>query len=642
MKTNWIAALHAAALICAGVSTQAAQGPTWQNPITVPNESGSGVADVQIYRFRGYYYLYATGGDVRVWTSTDLANWTDRGLCLVGPTNSKAWSPRILYYAGTFYLYGSGDTNGVKTESVYSSSSPLGPFTLVKGTLMNCIDGFPFLDNDGQLYFYYAAGGGISYRKMTDPLNVSSTSSQLTSCVIHADSGSNWTESPHVFNLDGTYYMTYSGNDWTQNDYQVHIASGSSPTTLSAQSTGNPVLIQTTGTWVSSGCADIFRGPDLKTLIAAYSVRNGSDRKLCIDRMELNTQGNLVVDGPTLGVAESGNSLADFSDYFNRSTIGANYTNVSGGNWSMNQSGSAMSADSRGQTDFKKELCNVVTASDYVVEVTTKLNGKGTQVQFPKYAVVVSSNGSATSETGFYVCIDDTSKVIATVSRINNVWGTWQNSALPQWDMTKYHTLRIAKNGNTFQVFFDGMLKQARSVSGLGAGQIGFATQDCAADFGWFSWSNQTSTTSQAQRFEAESLAVPSSSGPGYRIVADSAFSGGSGVIVDSTAIGNAITFLAPNIAAGTYEIQVGGKNLNTRGVWQLSIGRADSFATTAKAVGAPQDEYGATPVYTTVDLGTWSPTSTNDKWFQFQVTGKNASSTGYTGCIDYIKLTPQ
>ena len=111
-------------------------------------------------------------------------------------------------------------------------------------------------------------------------------------------------------------------------------------------------------------------------------------------------------------------------------------------------------------------------------------------IQFPKYGLVVSDNGNPTSDTGFYIFIDDNSKVLATVRRLNGVWGTWQNAALPNWDMTKYHTLRVRKNGNTFEIYFDGMLKMTRTVTGLGAGKVGFVTEDCHADFGWLTWAN--------------------------------------------------------------------------------------------------------------------------------------------------------
>jgi hypothetical protein len=56
-------------------------------------------------------------------------------------------------------------------------------------------------------------------------------------------------------------------------------------------------------------------------------------------------------------------------------------------------------------------------------------------------------------------------------------------------------------------------------------------------------------------------------------------------------------------------------------------------------------DEYSSTVVYTSVDLGTWSPGSTSDKWFRFNVAGKNSASNGsyvYELAFDYILLTPQ
>src|SRR5689334_1849313 len=95
--------LFHALLLLAVCQTKAAQGPGYMNTLTVPNEPGWGVADPNIIRYRGYYYLYDTGGDVRVWSSTDLVNWADRGLALTGPVNGTAWAPRVRYYNGTFY-----------------------------------------------------------------------------------------------------------------------------------------------------------------------------------------------------------------------------------------------------------------------------------------------------------------------------------------------------------------------------------------------------------------------------------------------------------------------------------------------------------------------------------------------------------
>ncbi len=141
---------------------------------------------------------------------------------------------------------------------------------------------------------------------------------------------------------------------------------------------------------------------------------------------------------------------------------------------------------------------------------------------------------------------------------------------------------------------------------------------------------------------EAESLAVAASSGPVPRIFTDALLSQGAGSIQDSTVVGNFVTYLVPAVAAGSYDVRVGIKKANTRGIWQLAIGRADNFAGTASNVGAAQDEYSAANVYTEIDLGTWAPGTTSDKWFQFKITGKNAASTSFGEAFDYIRLVPQ
>ncbi len=142
-------------------------------------------------------------------------------------------------------------------------------------------------------------------------------------------------------------------------------------------------------------------------------------------------------------------------------------------------------------------------------------------------------------------------------------------------------------------------------------------------------------------RYEAETLTVPNSSGDTVRVFADTNMSDGSASIIDANATGDYVTYLVPNLPAGAYHVWVGTKAFNTRGQFQLSIGRADNFAGTASNVGPVQDPYNAGSVYTELDLGTWSPGTTSDKWFRFTVTGKNASSAGYTVCVDYIRLAP-
>ncbi len=151
-------------------------------------------------------------------------------------------------------------------------------------------------------------------------------------------------------------------------------------------------------------------------------------------------------------------------------------------------------------------------------------------------------------------------------------------------------------------------------------------------------------------KFETENLTVAnyvSASGGTERVLpVDPSLSNSDGTILDSNNIGDYVTFVLPNIGAGTYDVRVGVKKNPSRGEFQLQIGRADSFSTTASNVGPVEDEYASTTVYTELDLGTWTPGTTSDKWFRFNVAAKNAASGGSSyNCalaFDYITLIPQ
>lgn len=159
--------------------------------------------------------------------------------------------------------------------------------------------------------------------------------------------------------------------------------------------------------------------------------------------------------------------------------------------------------------------------------------------------------------------------------------------------------------------------------------QMGWGTT--GALFPYNSWASNTAVD------QTESLTVQSFTGPTHRVITWTGFTNGSGTIIDATAVGNQVTYVIPGVTAGVYDIRVGCKNLNTRGIWQLAIGPAGSTSPTN--LGAPQDEYATGETFAEYDLGNWTPGSSSDKWFTFTVTGKNAASTGYTISFDYIKL---
>ncbi len=145
----------------------------------------------------------------------------------------------------------------------------------------------------------------------------------------------------------------------------------------------------------------------------------------------------------------------------------------------------------------------------------------------------------------------------------------------------------------------------------------------------------------QPIKFEAEALAVAAqTSGVTYRVAGDARFSGGQGVFFDATAVNQYVTLDVPNVGARTYDVRVGVKQWNNKGVFQLAISRMDQQGSPTN-VGSPVDLYNANETFTEFDLGNWTPGSTSDKAFRFLVTGKNAASGGYGLAIDYVTLTP-
>ncbi len=153
------------------------------------------------------------------------------------------------------------------------------------------------------------------------------------------------------------------------------------------------------------------------------------------------------------------------------------------------------------------------------------------------------------------------------------------------------------------------------------------------------SWETYNLKLWNAGRFETEGLQQSATAGIALTVNADSNMSGGAGMNLASAAVGNQMTFVIPYVEAGSYDVKIGVKKYNSRGIVQLAIAGSNG---TYYNLGSAQDCYAATATYSTIDLGTWSPGSNSAKSFKFTVTGKNASSTGYSEMIDFITLTPQ
>jgi len=99
--------------------------------------------------------------------------------------------------------------------------------------------------------------------------------------------------------------------------------------------------------------------------------------------------------------------------------------------------------------------------------------------------------------------------------------------------------------------------------------------------------------------------------------------------------VGDNVTFTLNVPTAGIYDVKVSYKQYQPRGIMQATINSTN--------LGSPIDEYIASgDAYAVTDLGAMNFASAGNYLFKFTVTGRDASSTGYSISFDDITLTPQ
>ncbi|WP_180687038.1 hypothetical protein [Streptomyces gossypiisoli] len=130
--------------------------------------------------------------------------------------------------------------------------------------------------------------------------------------------------------------------------------------------------------------------------------------------------------------------------------------------------------------------------------------------------------------------------------------------------------------------------------------------------------------------YEAESLPVTSTSGVVRRNFAEEGASAGQASVLESTAVGQSVTYTVNAPATGRYELSAYLKRLTNRGFFQLYVD--------GKAFGPPQDEYGTAAEYYRTTFGHLQ-LSAGQHTLQFKVVGKNASSSNHWMAFDRFEL---
>lgn len=159
--------------------------------------------------------------DWLLYTSTDMVNWTDRGVVASLKdfkwinTDNGAWAPQCVARNGKFYLY-CPMPNGMGM-GVLVSDSPYGPFKdpIGKPLIKNSgedIDPTVLIDDDGQAYLYWG-NPNLWYAKLNaDMISISGDIVKDTSFAkIKGERDRfHYQEGPWAWKRNGKYYMAYA------------------------------------------------------------------------------------------------------------------------------------------------------------------------------------------------------------------------------------------------------------------------------------------------------------------------------------------------------------------------------------------------------------------------------------------------
>lgn len=472
MKKNFL--LTVLLLLLCVPSQLLAQG--WTNPMTLTGENCGSWGDPYIMKYRGYYYLYVSAGDEKIycWVTKDLINWTPSYTVCTDQTTAVAYAPEVIYWNGKFYMCTSPRGGG---HYILTSDSPLGPFVHQTGNLGRDIDGSFFIDDDGRWYFYRAQNGGIHACEMPTPLTMSNDVN-LGCCM-----SGQWTEGPCVFKRNGLYYLLYTGNHVWTDGYRIDYAmSNNGPLSgFRPQSEQNPILIDAETPWHKAlGHGTAFVGPDLDTYYFCYHnlQDNKARRLLNFERIGWNGD-KLMMTGPTCWEQDA--PLVAANDYFEREALGDDWT-LTSGSWQIED------ADHLSQTDAEgvhTAFFNPCSYDDYTAEFTLKAFsplGESERTDEGSFGVVFSYQDEANYSEALVNMADGKFYIY---NYVDGAVRTTRSVALPDsFDPMCWHSIRLEKNGKRVRAYIDGMRKFQLSFQVTG-GLVGYTTHNCKADFGY-------------------------------------------------------------------------------------------------------------------------------------------------------------
>ncbi len=232
--------------------------------------SGEHESDPVLYVFEGRYFLYTSGQpgsptiNVPVSSATGFTTWTPvtDALPILPPwaVPGFTWAPDVHRFGSTYVLYFTavvrGSSPAMECIGDATSSAPDGPFT-VKSDPFICqrdqggsIDPRVFTDSNGANWMLWKsdqniAGATTPTKMWSQPLSADGLSLIGTAAdLMQPDEAWQGTivEAPDMVEIDGTYWVFYSGNWFNHDDYAIGAARCTGPAGPCADTSTVPLL----------------------------------------------------------------------------------------------------------------------------------------------------------------------------------------------------------------------------------------------------------------------------------------------------------------------------------------------------------------------------------------------------------------
>lgn len=244
-----------------------------------------------------------------LYTSTDMVNWTDRGIIagvkepyrtFAWADGHSAWAPQCVVRNSKFYLYCPTIYQGKMAIGVAVSNKAYGPFVdaigkpLIYRSNPGDYDPTVFVDNDGQAYIYWGGNGPCYYAKLNeDMISIAGDVKVASIDFTGTPQEASYTEGPWLWKKDLHYYLAWASRCCPEG---IGYAMSDSPTgpwkckgTImdpDQRSSGNhPGIVDFKGNSYVFG----FNYAIMKQTLLKHNER----RSICVDKMIYNEDGTI-------------------------------------------------------------------------------------------------------------------------------------------------------------------------------------------------------------------------------------------------------------------------------------------------------------------------------------------------------------